>query len=283
MPHECVRELVALAVRRDQHPRSERLVDAVEQGILFEIRQHRECVKPKRPAERRREGEHTCCLRRESREPVADRLADTLGDGDLAQWGAGGHELQRDLADEEGIASGLTRHRLRGLPRHGTVGVRCEQRPDLHRIKDVKPYATDPHLPVEVRQRLGERMDQLELGLAVCPNEDDRCGGQDAADVAQQAERRGVGPMKVVEHDHDPLVRKRDDQLGECLVSPKPCLVASQRSRPARLLVASGRRSGRPAQARPQLGPKRASRSTSRSAGDTAWTHGPNGADDSPS
>ena len=135
MPDERVRELVALAVQRNEHPRPQRLVDAVEQSVFLDAGQRRERVEPKRPGEGRGEREHTRCLRRQSREALADRLADTLGDRDLARRGFGDRQLQRNLADEERIASGLTCHRLGEFPRYGAVcdRLRAEPGPRPHR------------------------------------------------------------------------------------------------------------------------------------------------------
>ena len=89
---------------------------------------------------------------------------------------------------------------------------------DPARVQAAEVQPGDTALPAEVGQHVGQRMAAVEVGVAV--------GGQDehphrrdrAQEVAQQEQRRLVGPVQVVEHEDDRgVVRAGGQQVGDGL------------------------------------------------------------------
>ena len=69
----------------------------------------------------------------------------------------------------------------------------------------LEPAQADPHdalQPVQLRQRRSERLRQLAIALAEQRQHDDRSRAQRPRKVTQEEQRRCVGPLHVIEHEH---------------------------------------------------------------------------------
>ena len=78
----------------------------------------------------------------------------------------------------------------------------------MHELLDVRhaePAQADPHHAVEavqLGQRRSERLRQLATALAEQRQHDDRSRAQRPREVTQEDQRRCVGPLHVIEHEH---------------------------------------------------------------------------------
>ena len=108
------------------------------------------------------------------------------------------------LADQERVSVGQPDELLGELAvrtRHGVAAA-------MHELLDVRhaePAQADPHHALEAIQ-LGQcrskRLGQLATALAEQRQHDDRRRAQRPREVAQEEQRRCVGPLHVIEHEH---------------------------------------------------------------------------------
>ena len=100
-----------------------------------------------------------------------------------------------------------------------------------------EPAEPDPDhafRPVHVHERLGELGGDVCLGVPERRHDQHARRGARADEVADEEERRRVGPVKVLEHEqHGRLVRDRDEQLRHGRVESQPLGVRVRRA-PAR-------------------------------------------------
>jgi len=216
-------QLVPEAVR---DPRAWHLHDHVTSRRLVERDDERVLGLPRGGAEHRElhlatadghELEDLARRRRQAGEARPDDLANALRDTDGIER-AGGRsrvpgsehpgvgEVLRQLAHQERIAARELRQRP-GEPRHlvvtGSRGDRPEAIGDLGRAQGRDAYADDAVVTPQVGKGVGEVGGALGFHVAE-RGEDEQaqvCSG--SGQVAQQQERRRIGPVEVVEHEHD--------------------------------------------------------------------------------
>ena len=141
-------------------------------------------------------------------ESTADDLAHALRDRHLAprlvlaQAALGRHQPNH-LADEERVAPGLVADRLGEVGRRPVdAGGELDEAGDPLRAETVEGDAARALDRPQVGERLGERMMAPELDVAVGAD-DQQSGVREApGDEAQQQQRRLVGPVQVVEDEH---------------------------------------------------------------------------------
>ena len=124
------------------------------------------------------------------------------------------------LADQERVAVGEVADRGRELGRH-EVGTRRE--PDeLGHLVAREPGEAQPHdvVAAQVGERLRERLRHVGLGVAEGGDQEHaRRPGPD--EMAQEVERRGVGPVAVLEHEQRrPAPGHAREHVGDRRVEP---------------------------------------------------------------
>ncbi len=157
----------------------------------------------------------------DSREqPTTDDFADALGDAEVTHGDvrgpaavpldehAGLGEMAEHLTHEERVAFGL------GVQGPGEIepgllevvarGHRHEAG-DLVAVEAVQVESLDPGLAAEVGERVRERMAAIEVRVAIRAEHQQPHRRRRTQEVAEQHERRLVGPVDVVEHQHDRL------------------------------------------------------------------------------
>jgi len=147
--------------------------------------------------------------RREPVEPPPHHLADALRDGGLpprlglAQPALRG-EQPDDLTDEERVAARLVADPLSELTgRALDTGDQLDEPADTGGIE---PPQRDPPRTLgrgQVRERFGKRVVTAELDVAVGADHEQPGVGELAGEEPQQEQRRFVGPVEVVEHEHE--------------------------------------------------------------------------------
>ena len=149
-------------------------------------------------------------------EPLADDLLEALGDAELVdrevrgpaavavEDGARLGEVAKHLLDEERVALGLVVYGACQLGLRLAARPRADQ--GLHGAF-VEPVEGKPLelvlLPMQVGEGLGEMVGPVLLRLPVGPDDQQPRLVRRASEVLEQRERRLVGPMKVVENQHD--------------------------------------------------------------------------------
>ncbi len=119
-----------------------------------------------------------------------------------------------DLADEQRVALGLGVDRGRdavlghGAGRLGDEGGDVGAGP----ARELQPHAAG--LPDELGQRRAERLAERRVDVAVGAEDQHRSGADRPRHEAQQEQRRGVGGVEVVEHDHDRAARRDVPEQG---------------------------------------------------------------------
>ena len=208
-----------LLVGLDEQRRAERLV---ERGQEFFLGQHHDPFEQRRvdvPADHGRDAQQLGRRRFEPAEPERDHLLDALGQSEPLELGraraahvdAGLDQVADDLLDEERVSLGLLVQRVcerarRGLTRssaHELGRLGLAQSPDVE--LGGEPVAAK--LAERVRERVAPP-----LGRAVCGEDQQPSRVRRPRQVAQQQQRRPVGPLDVVEHEQH---RRRAGQLGQ--------------------------------------------------------------------
>ena len=202
--------------------------------------------------------------RLQPREAPADDLAHALGRAELARVG----ERAPELADEERVAAG----QLADLA--GDLGVGAHELGDL---VAGQPGELEPHDVLgaaQVGQRLAQRVGHV--GVAEGGQQQQARAGAAAGQVAQQAERRPVGPVGVLEHEQD-RARLADagQQVGDRGVQAVADRVRVGVGRLARPHRDVGQQARELAAGRPERGAAAVSGSTSRASWSSASTNAP--------
>ena len=162
-------------------------------------------------------GEHVARLLGERGQPAADHLADALRQlgrprRAVAVARPAGPEVADHLLDEERVALGLLQQRAVDV-----LGQRvgAELADQLGRVGLVEPAQLDrlevllaAELDEDVRERVGP------LGVAEAGDDEHRLVLGRADELAHHQQRRLVGPVQVVEHEHD---RLRAGDVGQHL------------------------------------------------------------------
>ncbi len=229
-PHELVGEAAGEPARRDlvDHPAAERLVQCGQQLGVLEPGGAPDHVEPELGARRRRQLEQLGGVRREPGQPLADDLAHALGAAELLRRAVDADRAARELdraaldqpapqlADQERVAVGELADRLRERERRGAQLAAPGAADELGHVAVGEPGEPQPHdvVAAQVGERLRQRVGDVRLGVAVGgEHEDPRLGG--AREMAQEQERRCVGPVRVLEHEQGrTLPRDAGEQVG---------------------------------------------------------------------
>ena len=197
----------------------ERLVEEIEHGI-FVGAEHPAHDLEREPARHRgADREHLVALVAEAREAAPDHFAHALGQlfGDAFRAArpvpvdaferTALREVAQDLGDEERVALGLAVHRLREDRRRLLLADGFDERLHLVAVEPAQQHALVEVLSPQRGDHVGERMGAVELDVAIRAHDQDALATQVARQVLQQQERRLVGPVEVVEHEHDRTAR----------------------------------------------------------------------------
>ena len=238
--HERVGERVPTGRARRLADQAElrRLVERVEQLVARRAARALDRREVERRADHRADREGLVHRVGQPGEPPADDLAHALGDaevGDRARGGpapvvvlhdrAGLGEVAQHLTDEERVALGLGVQRRGEIPAAlgelVTGDVRHEAG-DLVLVEALEVEAVDAGLAPEVAEHVRERMAAVEVGVAVRAEEEHAHRRRRPEQVTEQDERRLVGPVQVVEHEHHGR-RGRDlgEQVGDRVEQPE--------------------------------------------------------------
>jgi hypothetical protein len=145
-------------------------------------------------------------LRGEAVEPAAEHLTDAVRDGDLGHTLAGSeHTLRRHerhhLREEEGVPLSLLIDACEQLGTRYGISRSLHEGDHLRLAQAAQVEALEEPLAVELRQHLGERVDAVEVGVAVGAEDEQAGAGKLACHVAEHQQRRAVRPVQVVEHE----------------------------------------------------------------------------------
>ena len=78
-------------------------------------------------------------------------------------------------------------------------------------------------LSVPVVQSLGERVGSVELGLAIAPENQDALGADDPHQIFKQAQRRLIGPLKIIDKEQQAtLPGQGEEKAGNAVKQPQP-------------------------------------------------------------
>ena len=217
--HERVREGVAADTPRlAQDPGLDALLERADQRFLLERRDRMQHVVVELAADHRRHRERLARLRVEPPQAPRCHLAHAVRDARLGERDVGLQcvvalaQVADDLLDEERIAVGLA---VQGV-HEGRLGARHAERGDqlghlglrqaAHREVLEHAFAAD------VGDQLVQRVTRLDLGLAVGAEQQRAARLRRAHEMTQELERGAVGPVEVVEDEHQ---RPRRAGLGE--------------------------------------------------------------------
>ncbi len=119
------------------------------------------------------------------------------------------------------------------------LGRRLDPGRESHELGDLvlrQPAQPDPRDAlgaVHVDERLGERRRDVGVGVAKGRDQQHPGGRAGPHEVTQELERRGIGPVHVLEHDEERCLRADpDEQVGDRGVEPVPLGVGIGRDRP---------------------------------------------------
>ena len=207
LAHERVRERVA-AGRLDDEPRLERLLERDDHLVLVAVRHRPQRREVELAAEHGGVGERRPARLREPREAPQQHLPHALGHADLGRGVSG-----RPSSGPVSSRCRTTSSTKNGLPsvsartvRTSAAGASC---PAWSAISAATAGSSRPVSETTCEQpvapQVGEQLAELgrRLALALRADDQQRRLVLGAQDVAQELERRTVGPVQVVEHEQD--------------------------------------------------------------------------------
>ena len=215
-PHELVREAVGEAPARLLHeqPVPDGLVHGLEQDRLRDDLRPADGVQLEVGAGHRGELEHLVRLGREPGEPLVDDLPHgrraPRARLPAAQGARPSGPISTAPASTSSRQSSVTRNALPPVrsaiaERSSSVGSTPAASRTNSAISSVRqPAQADPRDAlgaVHVDERLGERRRHVGLGVAKRRDQQHPSGRAGADEVPQQLERRGVGPVDVLEYE----------------------------------------------------------------------------------
>ena len=205
-PDQLVREAIGELDRAQllDHAAVDRLVERGQQRPDLDARGGAQHVELELRPGRRRQLEQVAGRGLKPGEPPADDLAHALGRAQLARVG----ERAPELADEERVAAG----QLADLA--GDLRVGAHEFGHLVARQPSQPQAHDVLGAAQVGQRLAQRL--RHVGVAEGGQHQQARAGAAARQVPQQAERRPVGPVRVLEHEqHRAVLADPRQQVGD--------------------------------------------------------------------
>ena len=198
-------------------------VEDVEQLLLVEVGHGVEQVEGKVPSNHRCHGKDPSCLRTEPADAGGDDFSHTVGQHHLGHLrcgrpsatlvlvdGASLHETPQHLTDEEWVALGLEAERMgeirRGIlePLPGCSLHECEH---TGVIEALQFDPADIWFALQGTEEIAEWVGRRELGVGERPEHEQPSRLDGGDDMTQESEALTVGPLQVVEHEHDRLER----------------------------------------------------------------------------
>ena len=216
-PHDLVGEATGEPLRAEllDHAASHRLLEGNEQLLLTEAGGAPDRFELELGPGDGGQLEQIRGLRGEAREPLADHLVDAFGRPELAQRPGHPHLSPADLddpgleqgapelADEKGVAAGEVVDRLRELSQLGAgiaAGGAADQIGDLRPGEAREPHSHDVLGAAQVGERLRQPRGHVGLGVAKGREQQQAAAAGGARQVPQHQQRRGIGPVPVLEH-----------------------------------------------------------------------------------
>jgi hypothetical protein len=121
-------------------------------------------------------------------------------------------QMPDDLLDEERVALGLAVQRVHERRLGAGHAERGHQLGDLGLGQAAELEMLEQVLPPHVGDQLKQRVVGLELGVAIRAEQEHAARLRRADEVLEQLQRRPVGPVEVVEDEHE---RRRRADLAE--------------------------------------------------------------------
>ena len=198
------------AWHRRQHTSCDRLVEQVEQFVRGDLGQPLQGIERELAAEHGGEREHDHALLGQAPQPPPDHLANALRDPEcpeLAGIDVGDMSIRceqaHDLGDEERVASRLCMDRRAQPCGRGRAGSELDILRDVLFGQSTELDASRDLLPRQLRERRRERIAHGRVDVAVRADDEDPAAGDPSRDESKQEQRRLVGDVKVVEHEHE--------------------------------------------------------------------------------
>jgi hypothetical protein len=236
--HERVRELVAAGVAAGvDDPAAQRHLEPLEHRFGRLAQHAREWVQAELAADHGGGTERFQHDRLQRVQAPADRVAHAIGQRQRTVGGAAvvqaslrGEQLH-ELVDEERVARARLVHR-RDEPRRDRLALAAAQ-PACARLCQQPDLVATQALERQPRRSAGQSAERgreigprVRLGVAVGGDRQQRDVGQRASDKLQRQQRRGIGPVQVVEDDDEgALLGDRRQQRDERVEEPEARLV----------------------------------------------------------
>ena len=229
LPDQRVREQVApsLLVGLDQQLRAERLLQRRQELFLAEQHDPLEQRRIDIAADHRSDAQELGRRRLEPPEPERDHLLDPLGEPEplelrrarAADLHPGLDQVADDLLDEERIALGLLVQGMGECTRGAHPGPHPDELGGLGLAEPPEVELGGEAVPAQLAERVRERVPALGRPVRADDQQARRVRG--ASEMAQQQQRRPVGPLEVVEHEqHRRRPRELDEQPHHRLEQP---------------------------------------------------------------
>ena len=209
LAHEVVGEAVAARVvlLHDQ-PGGQRRLDDLEDLVVGGLLDAREHVQTEGVGRQRGDREELLRTVGELGQPAPDHLAHArrhLGRVRRLQQALAAQQPHQ-LPEEEGVAGGAAMEAGDEATGRGGAGRAGDETADVAFGQAPQRDPLDDGLPGEPGQRLGERMTGADLDVPVGAEDEHAGVAHHAGREGEQAQRRDIGPMQVVEHDHQRAV-----------------------------------------------------------------------------
>ncbi len=239
--HERVGEAeVAGVAPGDDDLRAQRRLEPVEHGRRRLVEHAGERRHAELPADHRRRAQRLLHERLQRVQAPADGVAHAVGQRQrqlgrpgVVEAALRGEQLD-ELVDEERVARARGVDRRDELRRDLDAGARAEvagaggrQQRDVVAAEPLERQARGR--PREAAERRREIRARVRLRVAIGRDRQERDVGQGPGHEQQRVQRRGVGPVQVVEHDDEwALLGDRGKQRRERVEAPEPRLVGVQ-------------------------------------------------------
>ena len=232
-PHERVREGVAAhPPGLAQHARLDALLERRDEHVVVERGDRLQQVELELAADHGRHLERLAGRGAQAPQPPRRHLAHAVRHPGLGQRSGGmepaaaGSQVAHDLLDEERVALGLAVQRPQERRLHVVHPERGHQLGHLGLREPGERDAGQRALAPDAGGELEQRVVGLELGVTVGAEQQHAPRMRRPYELAQQLEGRPVGPVQVVEHEHERGVRARlAEQRGDRLEEPHPAAV----------------------------------------------------------
>ena len=129
--------------------------------------------------------------------------------------------MLRQLANEERVAGGSLAERADGGGIRPRPRQRLDDRGDGRLVEPVQGHPHDRPVAPDLGERRRERVARAELGVARAAEQEQRDALRPGRQAAQQQQRRPIGPVQVVQDQHErPHRRELLEQLGDGVEHP---------------------------------------------------------------